>query len=441
MKLHIQTLTFGLTFIVILLAGCSGCGLATDSQTPQQVGITPNGQETPDQQNAIGDAETLKVKIGWQPSGGNPLLKSSKSNRAPSDTLEGEESGNTERNWRYPKLSREFSDHVDKVNQNSNNYFSNPNYWQEKYDLIDEYLGLDTESTVRFIVEHEIYTEVIVKYLDDYDAYRYVLEYAPRGETGPATDAAERVFANEPGSLKGLDTGLHLAANAEDIGGDNTEAHTAYLAVLRHHPDNVAALFRLGRLFLYDEEPEGAIPLFEKANRLVPTHFNFNLGQAYDLLGDYKTAWVYFKKELNARKQPKGSHTRNSTRRMLYVYEVEQDPPPPVSTSTVDPLSMSVAELMAFVNWEKSLSTDTPIDINPFLAQEIRAHIRGEASPFKPSRLVRAFEQIHRHGKKEGIKRLEQSDPELANKVKLAADSDKGNSCCEHTSRRWFYRV
>lgn len=417
MKIRIETLTMLLFMSFILLVGCNGCGLATDSQTPEQIDITPNGQETPAQKNATGDADTLKVKIGWQPSEKNPLLKPSKSNRAPSDALEVVED-DTVNSRAYPTLSREFSDHLDKVNHDGNNYFSNPNYWQEKYDLIDEYLGLDTESTVRFIVEHGIYTEAIVKYLDDYDAFRYVLEYAPHGEKYPATDAAERVFANEPGSLKGLETGLHLAANAEDIGGDNTAAHTAYLAVMRHHPDNVDALYRLGRLFLYDEEPEGAIPLYEKANRLVPTHFNFNLGQAYDLLGDYKTAWVYFRKELNARKHPKGSHTRYSTRKFLYTYEVKQDPVPPISTSPVDPLSTSVAELMAFVNWEKSLSTDTPIDINPFLAQEIRAHIRGEVSPFEPTRLVRAFEHIHRHGKEEGIKRIEQSDPELAKKVK-----------------------
>lgn len=418
MKHRIETLTMLLFMSFILLVGCNGCGLTTDPQTPHQVGITSEAQQNPGQKNATGDANTLKVKIGWHPSERNPLLKSSKSNRAPSDTLDGAESGNNEKNWRYPKLSREFSDHVNTVNNDGNNYFSNPNYWQEKYDLIDEYLGLDTESTVRFIIEHEIYTEAIVKYLDDYDAFRYVLEYAPHGEKYPATDAAERVFANEPGSLKGLETGLHLAANAEDIGGDNTAAHTAYLAVMRHHPDNVDALYRLGRLFLYDEEPEGAIPLYEKANRLVPTHFNFNLGRAYDLLGDYKTAWVYFRKELNSRKHPKGSNIRHSTRRFLYVYEVEQDPAPPISTSSVDPLSTSVAELMAFVNWEKSLSTDTPIDINPYLAQEIRAHIRGEKSPFEPAQLVRAFEHIHRHGKEEGIKRIEQSDPELAKKVK-----------------------
>jgi hypothetical protein len=143
-----------------------------------------------------------------------------------------------------------------------------------------------------------------------------------------------------------------------------------------------------------------------------------NLGLVYDLLGDYKTAWVYFRKELKIGKPPKGSMRRHSTRKHLYTYEVEQDPAPPISTSPVDPLSMSTVELTAFVNWAKSLSTDTPIDINPFLAQEIRAHIRGEVSPFEPTRLVRAFEHIHRHGKEEGIKRIEQSDPELATKVK-----------------------
>lgn len=417
MKCFIAQTTFFFVFTSILVVGCNGCGLTTDPQTPQQIGITPNAQQNSDQKNATADANTLKVKIGWQPSEKNPLLKPSKSNRASSDALEVVED-DTVNSRAYPTLSREFSDHLDKVNHDGNNYFSNPNYWQEKYDLIDEYLGLDTESTVRFIIEHEIYTEAIVKYLDDYDAFRYVEENAPYGEKGPAVDAAKRVFANEPGSLKGLETGLYLAAIEEDIGGDNTAAHTAYLAVLRHHSDNVDALYRLGRLFLYDEVPEGAIPLFEKANRLVPTHFNFNLGRAYDLLGDYKTAWVYFRKELNARKHPKRSHTRHSTRKFLYVYEVEQDPAPPISTSTVDPLSTSVAELIAFVNWEKSLSTKTPIDINPYLAQEIQAHIRGEVSPFEPTRLVRAFEHIHRHGKEEGIKRIEQSDPELAKKVK-----------------------
>ncbi len=398
MKLHIQTLTFGLTFIVILLAGCSGCGL---TKAPQK--------------NATGDADTLKVKIGWQPSEGNPLLKPSKSNRAPSDMLEGEKSGNNERN---SKLSREFLDHVNTVHNDGNSYFSNPNFWQEKYDLIDEYLGLDTESTVRFIIEHNLYTEAIVKYLDDYDAFRYVKENAPHGEKGLAVDAAERVFANEPGSLKGLETGLYLARLATEVDGDNTEAHTIYLSILRHHPDNVKALYKSGEVFIYDDMPEEAIPLFEKANRLVPTHYNFNLGEAYYMLGDYKTAWVYFRKELNARKHPEGSHTRFWAREFLQAYEVEKDLAPPVSTSTVDPLSMSFVELTAFVNWAKSLSTDTSIDINPFLAKEIQAHIRGERSPFEPTRLVRAFEHIHRHGKEEGIRRLEQSDPELANKVK-----------------------
>ena len=349
------------------------------------------------------------------------MLKPSKSNRAPSDELDGAEAGNNDRKWAYPTLSREFSDHLNKVNYNGNSYFSNPNYWQEKYDLIDEYLGLDTESTVRFIIEHALYTEAILKYLDDYDAFRYVEENAP--DKGPAVDAAERVFANEPGSLKGLETGLYLARLATEVDGDNTEAHTIYLSILSHHPDNVKALYRYGEVFLYDEEPEGAIPLFEKANRLVPTHYNYHLGRSHNMLGDYKTAWVYFRKELNARKHPEGSHTRYWARKFLYTYEVEQDPVPPISTSTVDPLSTSVAELMAFVNWEKSLSTDTPIDINPFLAQEIRVHIRGEVSPFEPTRLVRAFEQIHRHGKEEGIKRIEQSDPELAKKVKQTGHS------------------
>ena len=48
MKLHIQTLTFGLTFIVILLAGCSGCGQKTAEQPPVGVDKTqPPSVDTP----------------------------------------------------------------------------------------------------------------------------------------------------------------------------------------------------------------------------------------------------------------------------------------------------------------------------------------------------------------------------------------------------------
>jgi hypothetical protein len=267
MKYRMKTLTTLLLFVVILLAGCIGCGL--------KIGTTPNGQETPAQKNATGDADTLKVKIGYQPSERNLLLKPSESNRAPSDELDSTEAGNNDRNWAYPTISREFSDHLDKVNHDGNNYFSNPNYWQEKYDLIDEYLGLDTESTVRFIIEHNLYTEAIVKYLDDYDAFRYVEENAP--DKGIAVELAERVFANEPGSLKGLETGLYLARTKEDIGGNIAEGHTAYLAVLRHHPESIDALWGLGNLLYSSDAPENAIHWFQKANRHVPAHFNYNL--------------------------------------------------------------------------------------------------------------------------------------------------------------------
>ena len=111
------------------------------------------------------------------------------------------------------KLSQVFRDHVNQVTNDGNNYFSNPNFWQEKYDLIDEYLGLDTESTVRFIVEHGIftYTEAILKYLNDYEAFRYIDENAPAGPDNKAEEYALRVFSTEPKSLRGLETGLYLA--------------------------------------------------------------------------------------------------------------------------------------------------------------------------------------------------------------------------------------
>ena len=391
-----------LIFFVILLAGFSGCSLTTDPKQPTEKVPVSSESETFGQ-----DAGHIhKVKLKQKP----VIPESSVSASDGSDVII-IPTEDVELTRPYPTLPLELSEKLERVDMDSNSYYTNPNYWQEVYDVIDAYLGLDTAGTVRYIVEHDIYTTVILKHLEDYDAFQYILACAPLDRRGPAIDYAKRVVASDPKSAAGLEAGLYLARySTESV----HEEQTGYLVVLEHHPNSVSALMELSGLLRYDN-PQDAIPLLERANRLDPSRGNYSLGIAYERLGDYKTAWIHFKKHLEVSSGPISTFGSTQSLEALEAGELITEV---VGSSSVDSLSMSRDELSSFIVWSESVMNNTPTDINPFLAQEVQAHIRGEVSPFKPTRLVRAFEYIHRHGKEEGIKRIEQSDPELANKVK-----------------------
>lgn len=74
-------------------------------------------------------------------------------------------------------------------------------------------------------------------------------------------------------------------------------------------------------------------------------------------------------------------------------------------------------EVEAFIRWAESIENDAPIDTNNFLAKEMERHLLGKQTTFDPDRLKRGFEFLNKYGRDEGIKRLQQLDPDLAKQV------------------------
>jgi hypothetical protein len=172
-------------------------------------------------------------------------------------------------------------------------YYTNPNYFQEVYEAVSH--GQDMETTIKLLKEYNIYTDVVLEHMESYEAFKYVQEYAPVDRKGPAKEYGNRVISEDPKSPEALEAGLYIAVYMTD---DPYEEQTYLLGAIKHHPNSSMALFRLGQL-LYFDQPEMAIPFLKKANRLDPSMGNYRLGIAYQRLGDYKTAWVHFKKSID----------------------------------------------------------------------------------------------------------------------------------------------
>ncbi len=75
-------------------------------------------------------------------------------------------------------------------------------------------------------------------------------------------------------------------------------------------------------------------------------------------------------------------------------------------------------EVAAFINWAESIENgDVPIDTNNFLAKEMERHLLGKKTTIEPDRIKRGFEFLKKYGRDEGLHRLRQLDPDLANQV------------------------
>ena len=76
-------------------------------------------------------------------------------------------------------------------------------------------------------------------------------------------------------------------------------------------------------------------------------------------------------------------------------------------------------EFDAFLRWVEAIeSAKSPSDLEDFLMHEMAKHLQGEATRFESERVLRAHEVLDRFGEKEGLKRLEQVDPELAREIR-----------------------
>ena len=294
------------------------------------------------------------------------------------------------------------------MDSDGNSYYTNPNYWQEVYDAVCE--GLNTQDAIKLLVEGEVYTPMILEHMDNYQAFKYILSCAPLDRRSPAKEYTKRLISEDPKSKVGLEVGLYLGRHTKDL----SKKRAYYRGVLEYHPNNTQALHQLSVLLDYDY-PETAIPVIKKLNSLDPSLGNDRLGIAYERLGDYKTAWIYFKKELKVGQD--NPQRKYGSRLHVDALEVGEPIIPPIENTSVDSASMSIDELERFIAWSKAILKNSPDEGNAFLKKELKAHLQGHKTSFEPVRIVRAYELIERYGEDEGIERLQENDPELAEKV------------------------
>ena len=190
-------------------------------------------------------------------------------------------------------LPRDLKKRLDKVDSDNNSYYTNQNYFQEVYEAVSN--GEDMETTIKLLKAYDIYTDVVLEHMDSYEAFKYILYSAPTDRKSPAKEFAKRIINNNPSSPEALESWLYLERITKSAQEDETYLRDA----LKYHPNSIEALYGLGRLLSLDQ-PVSAVPYLKSASDLKDSaNINSELGVAYERLGDYKTAWVYYKKALN----------------------------------------------------------------------------------------------------------------------------------------------
>lgn len=156
-----------------------------------------------------------------------------------------------------------------------------PAYYQ---DIYDTFFGqLSSEDAVKFCEAYNFYNPVVLKHMEDYQAFKYIQRTTGMGGSkieNLMKEFAGRVFDKQPHTEKGLETGLLLGRIRE---------------VLKHHPNNAEALFRWG-LRLSNEQPEEAIKYLLRADKYEnKPRRHLVLARIYQKLNDRENALYHFK--------------------------------------------------------------------------------------------------------------------------------------------------
>ena len=143
------------------------------------------------------------------------------------------------------------------------------------------------EDAVAFLETHGIYNPIILDKLEPRRAIDYL--YKVKARQKDRETYARSVLARDPGNP---DAQMVLLSTEPD----NATAAAGYRNIVAKDPKNIRVLNRLGYRLHYDH-PEEAIQYLKKANNLDATRGLYNLGLAYERLGDVKTAWLYYRKQ------------------------------------------------------------------------------------------------------------------------------------------------
>jgi len=118
------------------------------------------------------------------------------------------------------KFPRDLKERLNKVRikhggEYSREYVTNPDYYRDVYEAVSN--GRDMGATIQLLKEYRIYTEFVLEHMDSYEAFKYVIEYAPSDLkalstfTGNDIEYAKRTISEVPKSAEALEAGLYIA--------------------------------------------------------------------------------------------------------------------------------------------------------------------------------------------------------------------------------------
>ena len=309
--------------------------------------------------------------------------------------------------------------------------------------------GRTLEETVQFLEEHGRYSNALAERLSPYRAFQYLTKIDVRHNL----IAEARVFAKRALAERGdpdFELRLYLAATEQD----KVTAIAAYREILEEEPNLARARAGLGNSLTYDE-PVEAIRHLKQANRLDPTLGLQGLGLAYQRLGQYDVALDYLKRQI-----AQDEYVNHFT--WMHMHAIEEGDPkwkPIALTDAAAPVEETGVQRGAEVSptsrdasserhldfrEESGVASDVSARSDAAAAaaraefEKMRAQARQELQKFlqgytaddrvadelqtltnryDPGRLSRAIETLSQHGPEEGMRRLKQSDPELAEQL------------------------
>ena len=298
---------------------------------------------------------------------------------------------------------------------------------------------IDLDYVVEYLESQYIYDPAILKKLEPRRAFRYLAATLVSSDIVKAY--AERILTKDPDNP-------YARARMVRYEQDNAKAAALYREILINHPDHPPTLFGLGYCLL-DNSPKEAIQYLKKANRLEPTSGLISLAMAYEKLGDVKTAWFCYKKNITIRKRKisrfppsrvivcfysdeaflraieGGNHWRSAIKlvpdpkqQLKKGDHQENKGVAPHMVKAFQPVNAQqkreIQEFYQFRDWVNHIAkTNSFVHRNDFLAKEIDAHLKNGKPMFAPERIVRAYEITIRYPGKEGLQRLKKTDPEV----------------------------
>ncbi len=355
---------------------------------------------------------------------------------------------------------------------------------QQQLEILADYWGLDldnTEGFIRKMEEYQISPEAVMKRIEPELAFQTLFDWwNERSVTGITSQRLEH-YAEHALSVNPNNVDAHaiLAKTVKD-----------YEAILDMDPNYYKAMDAIARL-RYHDAPEEVIPLLEKSSELGSKGADMYLGWTYERLGDYKTAWTHYYKSLIL--QPDGqvslmhmgailrgepriepiqrktqtlppahgaldaqididtdiatdgqsltdtdtdwTSTPNQTETAETAYNAKAEAAKKAAQEFQKLQSQSQQEFEEFIDWLEHGINDAP-DAQDFLSQQMKTFLTTKepanstnAARFAPERIIHAQETLEKYGHEEGLKRLEEDDPEIAKHIRRnpPMSRDKGH--------------